>query len=156
MDKLPYPTRQEHHAHMKMRQNQNRVSCLKSAAEAEVYERLKKETNIKWTRQAQWGYRLYDFWNATYGIAIEVDGKEHKKEDDRKKDEYNFRRSGIVVLRVPNFDKDCMDLCLLTIKKLISKETWEERRKSLGCSKKSPMLSYPDERNCLNEYLSLL
>lgn len=156
MEKLPYPVDKEGHAHMRMRQNQNRVSCLKSKAETWAYDKL-KEIPIKWTRQAQWGYRLYDFWNGHYGVAVEIDGKEHKKEKDALKDEYNFRRSGIVVLRVPNHNEEVMSLCLETIRKIIAKESWAERRERLGCTeKKPPLVKEPDEKSCLKEYLDSL
>jgi very-short-patch-repair endonuclease len=87
------------------------------------------KTGKKWTRQAMWGYRIFDFWCAELGLVVEVDGATHKIEYDNYRDEYNYRRSGIVVLRVPNF---CEESAKLALDVIASAETWKERRLKLG------------------------
>ena len=62
-------------------------------------------TRFKFTRQAMWGMRLFDFWCHDLGIAVEVDGPEHNKKYDSYRDEYSFRRSAVVVLRVRNLNE---------------------------------------------------
>lgn len=123
-----HPCTSQESKHMLERQESNRVNCLKSKAEAWFNEKL-KETNLKWTRQAIWGYRLFDFWNHKIGVAIEVDGKEHNKWVDKLKDNYNFKRSGIIVLRVDNFNEEHATEALEAIKKM---DLWVVRRERMG------------------------
>lgn len=66
---------------MKDRQIHNRKICIDNPNENWAAEQL-KATGLKWTRQAQWGYRLFDFWNALKGIVVEVDGLSHKQDYD--------------------------------------------------------------------------
>jgi very-short-patch-repair endonuclease len=89
---------------MALRQEQNRSSSRRSEAERWM-DSLLAATPWEWTRQAMWGYRVFDFWQHHLGCAIEVDGPEHDADYDSYRDEYNFRRSAIVVLRVPNMDE---------------------------------------------------
>ena len=76
-------------------------------------------------RQARWGTRIYDFWNHSKGIAVEVDGMTHDKEYDDRHDNYNLKRSGILVLRVPNYDETVAEEVL---KRIGTACTWNERR----------------------------
>jgi very-short-patch-repair endonuclease len=123
---MEWPVNSQHHRHMKMRQQQNRVSCLKSPAENEVSKALKKSSR-KWTRQAQWGFRLFDFWCSELGVAIEVDGAGHDKVKDAESDKRMFERSGIIVFRLKNFDP--VEPVLKKIEKL---ESWIKRRENMG------------------------
>lgn len=123
MKKLKWPVTKEMHAYMKMRQNQNRIRF--SAAEEWAFKELKTRTTQKWTRQAQWGYRLFDFWSGALGCAVEIDGPEHNVSYDTYRDKYNFERSNIVVLRVKNFNASDMNSAILRINAL---ETWETRK----------------------------
>jgi hypothetical protein len=102
-----------------------------------------EKTGHTWTRQARWGYRLFDFWCCPLGVAVEVDGPEHKQDYDSYRDEYIFRRSGIVVLRVPNRDEAAASRMLLDLGALgphgdrkevlgISGNTKKERRSLLS------------------------
>lgn len=88
-----------------------------------------KTTGYKWKRQRQWGYRLFDFWNTKIGIAVEVDGLTHDKNYDAIRDEYNYKTSGILVLRVRNFNEDDASKVLAQI---ADSCTWNERRAQLG------------------------
>lgn len=119
------------HAYMKERKKQNQEQCKYSQAEAWMYEKLKSQTKFKWTRQAQWGYRLFDFWSGLLGCAVEVDGPEHDADYDNYRDEYNFRRSGIVVLHVRNFREDDATDALNVIGKLTNHR---DRKIQLGIS----------------------
>ena len=87
------------------------------------------DTPYKWTEQAQWGYRIFDFWCHAIGTAVEVDGKNHSRGYDRYRDEYNFRRSGIVVIRVSNFSLHDAQRALAIIDRL---GEWIPRKKELG------------------------
>jgi len=84
-----------------------------------------RTTPHKWTKQAMWGYRLFDFWSDELGVAVEVDGLEHNAAYDAYRDRYNWCRSAILVLRVKNFDEADAAAALEAISKA---ETWEERR----------------------------
>src|SRR5690349_15405912 len=142
MKPLTWLTGRSSHAHMKMRQSQNRVGCRDNAAELWAKDILEMRTDLKWTRQAIWGFRLYDFWCGTLGCAVEIDGKDHKKrrKDDEHSDEYHFRRSAIVVLRVPNFDGQALNVVLDHIHGL---KPWNQRRSQVGAGKGLTDLPYP-------------
>lgn len=77
------------------------------------------------SRNSQWGFRLFDFWLAKYGVAIEVDGQDHDKHKDAEMDAYHRRRSQIIVLRVPNGDETA---AAYAISEIIKYGTWQERR----------------------------
>lgn len=109
---------------MALRKSENVKQSQKSKAEAWMAGRI-QETGIRWTRQAQWGHRLFDFWSAALGIAVEVDGPEHDAAYDLYRDEYNFRRSAIVVVRVPNFSDEDASKAVGFIR---NERTWNERK----------------------------
>lgn len=109
---------------MKMMQAKNKKSSRRSKAESWMKDKL-ASTGKKWSRQAQWGYRLFDFWNHELGIAVEVDGPEHDKEYDAFRDRHNLKRSGILVLRVRNFNEKDAEVAITTINEASS---WKERR----------------------------
>lgn len=115
---MRWPTTRETHAYMKSRQDQN-------AARVVANEDWMATKLPRWTRQAEWGYRLFDFWNARLGCAVEVDGPEHDPNYDQYRDEWAFRRSAIVVLRVRNRNEQDADHAILTIGKL---GTWIDRK----------------------------
>lgn len=125
---LRWPTNSEKHAYMKKRQQQNRSRTLENVNENWLADILAK-TDYKWTRQAIWGYRIFDFWCHELGIAIESDGPEHNKEYDAYRDKYNFQRSGIIVIRVKNKNEEDAKKALEIISK---SETWLKRRENLG------------------------
>ena len=127
---MRYPTNKKQHLYMKNRQLENKRISTDNPNENWMFEKLKM-TGLKWSRQAQWGYRLFDFWSHTKGIAIEVDGPSHEKqkEYDSYRDKYNYRISGILVIRVKNKDEDSAKEAL----KIIAKsEKWKDRRMKLG------------------------
>lgn len=113
---------------MKMRQQQNQIACQRIKAETWASKRL-QSTGLKWKRQVQWGFRLFDFWCYAKGIAVEIDGQSHNADYDDDRDTKDFQRSGILVLRVPNWDEETMERTLSII---ASAETWNERRLRLG------------------------
>lgn len=87
-----------------------------------------KMTGHKWTRQARWGFRIFDFWCAALGIAVEVDGPEHEKAWDAKRDAQDYEISGIVVLRVRNMNEEDARAAL---EKIASSCSWNMRRLAL-------------------------
>lgn len=121
---MRWPKNKEEHAYMKMMQAKNKKSSRRSKAESWMKDKL-ASTGKKWSRQAQWGYRLFDFWNHELGIAVEVDGPEHDKEYDAFRDRHNLKRSGILVLRVRNFNEKDAEVAITTINEASS---WKERR----------------------------
>lgn len=131
MKPLKWCTKKSESDYMRKRQAQNRALCVTNGNENWMAAKL-ETTGMKWTRQAWWGYRLFDFWNATLGIAVEVDGPEHDKAYDAHRDEYNFRRSGILVLRVRNLSEDDATRALDAI---ANAEPWKERRQAMGLHK---------------------
>lgn len=142
--KLRRPITKEQHEYMKERQDQNLQSCKNSKAESWANLRL-KETGLKWTRQAQWGYRLFDFWNDRLGIAVEIDGTEHNKKYDKYRDDYNYKRSAIIVLRVKNFNNTDMDEAISTI---IKSKTWIERRIQMNLLTKKQKEKFSTDFDC--------
>jgi len=118
--------------YMRGRQKENRERCKLSAAETWMRKKL-ETTGFKWTRQAMWGYRLFDFWNCALGIAIEVDGAEHDGEYDAYRDRYNFLRSAIVVIRVRNFNEQDAEIALWLIENV---GTWRQRKGRVRPGKK--------------------
>ena len=57
---MKWPINAEQHAYMKGRQEQNVEQSRRNPNELWMFERLQR-TGYKWRRQAQWGYRLFDF-----------------------------------------------------------------------------------------------
>jgi very-short-patch-repair endonuclease len=113
---------------MQGRQDQNRARAERNKNENWLAGQL-QVTGHRWTRQAAWGYRIFDFWCHELGIAVESDGPEHRPDYDAYRDEYNLRRSGIVVLRIRNMNEaDLADALRL----VAESETWKERKKRLG------------------------
>lgn len=152
MKSLRTPYNHEQSEYMRQRREQNSQRCSFSGAENWFHEQL---TVGKWKRQHAWGYRVFDFWCQKLGCAVEVDGPEHAPSYDAYRDEYNFRRSGIVVLRVRNFNTQDAAKCLETIRLL---GTWEERREQLGlqCHTKKGkrhLSSQPFDHSMLREYV---
>jgi len=139
---------------MRMRLAQNKERSSKNANELWALEIL-KTTPYKWTPQAQWGYRIFDFWCAKLGVAIELDGKEHDADYDAYRDEYNYRRSGVVVLRVPNGDRERLDKIVAALPAM---GDWKERKARMGIdgnTKKDrrKLSSLPADLRLLDAYL---
>lgn len=121
------PSNRQEHAYMKMRQQALRGRGM-TKAEEWVYQAL-MATGLKWTREAVWGWRIFDFWNVKLGVAIEVDGPEHNRISDLKRDSINYERSGIIVFRIKNWNQQDLEMVL---KKLPSINDWIVRREELG------------------------
>jgi len=157
LKQLNWPTNKEMAAYMKNRRNQNHKKCLTNKNENWMFDILKTRTSYKWKRQSEWGYRIFDFWCHKLGVAVEVDGKEHDWKYDNYRDEYNFRRSGIIVLRVRNGSEHDATDCIETINRL---NTHQERKAELGINAntvkgKRVLSSQPFEYSMLDKYLAL-
>lgn len=126
--KLKWPVTPEQSQYMARRQEENIEVAKRNPNEAWMAEKL-KGIGLKWSRQSRWGYRIFDFWNAEKGIAVEVDGPTHKKDWDEKRDRYNYERSAIVVIRVRNLNEEDATSALERIAEL---GTWNERREKMG------------------------
>lgn len=133
MKPLRFPTKKEEHAYMRERKLQNRARLPWLKAEKWFLEthlaKLSRDPALKFTRQAEWGYRIFDFWFHDRGVVIEVDGPEHNRGYDAYRDTYNFLRSGIVVLRVRNFDEVGASAAIAN---LLQECSWTDRRRALG------------------------
>ena len=125
---LNYITNKEEHAYMDKRKHQNLARAKENPNENWMWEKL-QETEHSWSRQAVWGKRVLDFWCHDLGVAIEVDGPEHDEGYDNFRDEYNFRRSGIVVLRIRNRNEEDAEQVLNSLQHIAE---WKERRSRLG------------------------
>lgn len=113
--------------YMRRMKSLNAAASSKNVNEDWMAEKLDKT----WSRQVVKGFRVFDFWNHKLGVAIEVDGNEHDRDYDNYRDEYNFRRSGIVVLRVRNMNESDATKVLLAVSKLTSHKL---RREAIGIS----------------------
>ena len=154
MKPLRWVTSREAHAYMRERAEQNKALSKNNPNEQWAKARL-DNTPHKWTAQAQWGYRIFDFWCARLGVAVEIDGREHDPEYDAYRDEYNFRRSAVVVLRVRNRNESDMQRVIQALGKI---STWADRRESMGLlahtkKERREYVNLPDSRHCLQEYL---
>jgi len=118
----------EQSAYMRERQRQNKVLSVKNSAENWAHAHL-KTTGLSWQRQALWGCRIFDFWCAEKGCAVEIDGAEHDPTYDLYRDKYNYLRSGLIVLRVRNFNDAEMADTLRAIGKL---GKWRARKADMG------------------------
>lgn len=123
-----WPTKKSESEYMKMRQNQNMVNAEKNKAENWFFEKLKK-SRYKFSRQRRWGYRIFDFWCHQLGLAVEIDGPEHKKGIDEQKDLIEFNRSRIITLRVKNFNEE---EAYKALEYIHSSESWNDRRTAAG------------------------
>jgi very-short-patch-repair endonuclease len=130
---LRFPTKKEESDYMRMRQDQNLARARSLKSENWFFEgylaSLPTERRFKFTRQASWGYRLFDFWFHDRGAAVEIDGPEHNAARDAYRDKYNFLRSGIIVLRVRNFNDDD---AVRAVENLQRECAWQERRAAMG------------------------
>lgn len=122
----PTPQTSEEIARMKELQFRARHAAANSQKELQILREL-DATGHRWTRKAVWGYRIFDFWCAELGIAVQIDRPGQDDKQEAYLDEYNYRRSSILVLRVDN--RADLDRALATI---ASSETLNERRKRLG------------------------
>jgi very-short-patch-repair endonuclease len=120
---MRWTNNKEQHEYINYRRAQNLVRH--SAAEQWAWPHIAK-TGGRWERQAVWGLRIFDFFSIKRGIAVEIDGPEHNKEYDAARDKYNYYRSGILVLRVRNFNDADLKAAIAEIKK---GETRKQRRK---------------------------
>jgi very-short-patch-repair endonuclease len=127
MKPLRWPTDAEKAAYMRSRQSQNIHRALTNANENWLAGKL-ESSGYKWTRQAIWGYRVFDFWCHELGVAVESDGPEHKESYDAWRDDYNLRRSGVLVLRVRNRNEEDAEVAIAII---AAAETWGQRREGL-------------------------
>lgn len=157
MRALNWNTNQEQAEEMRQRQQFLKSICLRNKAENWMSGILER-TELKWTRQAVWGRRVFDFWNGEKGIAVEVDGPHHEQQRhyDLYRDEYNFRRSGIIVLRVANFDEVAASDAL----QIIFAETIHKDRKARigiqgsGFNTRRILSSLPYPPSLLKKYLA--
>jgi very-short-patch-repair endonuclease len=133
MKPLRWATNAEQSAYMREMQAKNRRRSASNPNELWMADKL-DETGLKWTPQAVWGYRIFDFWCHQLGIAVEVDGPEHRIEYDNYRDEYNYRRSAVLVLRVRNRSEEDAAAALRVI---AESESWNDRRARLGIDGKS-------------------
>jgi len=132
MKRLRFPTNADQAAYMRGRQEQNRRRTTSNACENWMAAKL-KATGKRFSRQTSWGYRVFDFWCAELGVAVEVDGPEHDAAYDQYRDDYNYRRSGILVLRVRNWNEgDAAE----ALARIAGSMTWKERRDALGLNEK--------------------
>lgn len=133
MKPLKYQISAESHQYMRMRKEQNLARIPRLKAEnwfcSEYLGTLPNERRFKFSRQASWGYRLFDFWFHDRGVAIEVDGPEHDAGYDAYRDKYNFLRSGIVVIRVRNFNESDAAEAMAHLRQECS---WDDRRIAMG------------------------
>lgn len=127
---LRWPTRAEEAAYLKGRREENLARSVKNPNENWMANRLSElRCSGTWRRQRPWGYRIFDFFDSSRGVAIEVDGREHDSRYDSYRDVHNFLRSGIVVLRVRNRNDDDARSAVDAANRLCP---WRTRRRRLG------------------------
>ena len=120
---IKWPTTSAEAAHMNEMRARNRILAAHNLNERLMAEKL-AATGLKWTPQATWGYRIFDFWNKEKGIAVEVDGPEHRPGWDKLRDFHNWEVSRILVLHVRNRNEGDAARALEIIAK---QPSWDER-----------------------------
>ena len=86
---------------------------------------LLASTGLRWIRQARWKGRIFDFWCREKGIAVEVDGREHKPEKDALSDKMAYNLGRILVFRVRNMNNSDAQK---TLKMILEASSWESRK----------------------------
>jgi very-short-patch-repair endonuclease len=120
----------ESHQYMKLRKSQH----LNKFVSAEEWATLHiKVSGERYSRQAIWQSRLFDFWFSVKGIAIEIDGESHnsfkQSFKDSVTDKHFYELSGIIVVRVKNYNINELNNAISFVKNSCS---WKERRKQMG------------------------
>lgn len=111
---------------LRRRQERERIKYANDRDENRVLYAL-NSTGYSWNRKIIWGHRLYDFWCADLGVVVQIDRPDQNDADEAYWDEYVYRRSGIIVLRVDN-GRD-LDNALAVIARA---EPWSQRRERNG------------------------
>lgn len=111
---------------MAMRQQQNRARHIPAE---DWFASMLVSTGLQWTRQARWGFRIYDFWCHKLGVAVEIDGPEHDRQRDIERDILDDERSCIVIYRVRNFNEEDARYVLNRIGSTL---WWNTRRELAG------------------------
>lgn len=114
-----WPTGKEAARHMREMKKKNLGNCVR----AEIWAARLLPKGL--TRQACWGFKIMDFWCAERGVRIEIDGQSHDPLQDYYIDEWFFRRSGILTLRVPNYDLGSLSAARFV---LLREATWKARK----------------------------
>lgn len=119
------------HQAARMRENQKKAKPNPVPAEIHA-KKIIEEYGIKFSTQAIWQSRIFDFWFSGKGIAIEIDGPSHKESGqafkDMVTDKHFYAISGIIVIRVANFDDNSLRKAMETI---CNSCTWKDRRETL-------------------------
>lgn len=123
-----WPTNKKESDYMKMRQGQNVIKSKKNENE-QWFELKLKNCKHRFSKQKRWGYRIFDFWCHELGLAVEIDGPEHNIVLDNEKDQIEFKRSRIIVLRVRNLNETD---AYRALKYISYSESWNERRLAAG------------------------
>lgn len=156
MKPLKTPSNTRESAYMAMRKEENIERALNNPNENWMWKKLQR-TSYKWSRQARFGYRIFDFWCHRLGVAIEVDGPEHNVGWDMYRDEYNFRHSAVVVLRVRNRNEADADRAIGLLGRV---GIWSKRKGRLGLRGKGKKrrrarnIKVSQDRSLLREYLA--
>lgn len=147
MKKLKNITNKEEAEYMNRMKSENLVRSLSNENENWFSRKL----DSSWSRQVIKGYRIFDFWNHSLGCAIEIDGPEHDRDYDNYRDEYNFRRSGVIVLRVRNKNEEDAVEVLEVLKRIGSLQNRKELLGITGNTKEArrKLSSLPYDKNNL-------
>lgn len=121
-----WPVNKELQAHMAMRKKQH-IDKGMTKAEKWFFTEIAVFTPYKWTTQARWGFRLFDFWCHYLGCAVEIDGIEHDPVKDKERDSKEWDRSRIVILRIRKFNVHDSRIFLENIKQI---SPWNDRRRN--------------------------
>lgn len=155
MKACKYISDSKSHAEMKFFKDVNSQSSLRNKNENRFCELLETKTNLKFSRQAIWGRRIFDVWVDRLGLAFEIDGNEHVERIDKYRDEWIFRRSGIVVIRVKN---PLVDRFFENLPNFETIGTWKSRRERLNKFKSYKRLikfKYDPKKRLLDSFLKI-
>ena len=122
-----------------MRRQQNEAKVLSMSNESANWaDGILRTSSLQWTRKAIWGCRLFDFWNAKKGVAVELDGPKPDAGDEENL--HARERSGIAVYRLKSFDEAHLRSVMSEAEHL---EDWAVRRDRLGITSKSKRKNLP-------------
>jgi very-short-patch-repair endonuclease len=121
--------------YLTIRRKQCVAVSKKSKAENLVAEHL-DACGISYRRQARFGSCIIDFYVWSHCIGIEVDGPEHRKDNDGRRDSYLLNKHRVRILRVRNYNIDDILEAIKIIKESIN--FYAERGKSFDNYVSSP------------------
>lgn len=125
MKSLTWPTKKEESEFVRTLRNQ-KINKAKGNSYVLSIIPLFEKNLLMWTQHAIWGFRVYDFLCSEKGVVIQIQESEEDYEENIHGDEYHFRRSGLVVLRLNRDDDTSILDSYFSVADMLN--SWQERK----------------------------